>query len=234
MLYTDSGLLARYRDGKAEVWPAGLGRAQHVPGSDCGGVRPPVGRHGYQPGGPEPDPGGDGRGEPNPAELPSGQQTGRLLASGQWPDSEVQRETAWSGIWGAYPWTNTLPIVAACEDRDGNLVVGTYGDGVYWFDAEGKATRISKEEGLSHNSVLSLTVDREGCLWVGTNGGGLNRVRRRLFDVLERSRGFGGAIGLRGRPGGAVDRIHRQPGGPLDTGPARSSSASSPAPCRWM
>ena len=90
---------------------------------------------------------------------------------------------------GPYPWTNTLPIVAACEDLDGNLVVGTYGDGVYWFDAEGKATRISKEEGLSHNSVLSLTVDREGCLWVGTNGGGLNRVRRKLFDVLERSRG---------------------------------------------
>ena len=37
--------------------------------------------------------------------------------------------------------------------------------------------------------MLSLTVDREGCLWVGTNGGGLNRVRRKLFDVLDRSRG---------------------------------------------
>jgi signal transduction histidine kinase/ligand-binding sensor domain-containing protein len=91
--------------------------------------------------------------------------------------------------WGEYPWTSTLPIVAACEDRDGNLVVGTYGDGVYWFDAQGKATRISKEEGLSHNSVLSLTVDRDGCLWVGTNGGGLCRVRRKLFEVLERSHG---------------------------------------------
>ena len=42
---------------------------------------------------------------------------------------------------------------------------------------------------MSHKSVLSLTVDREGCLWVGTNGGGLIRVRRKLFDVLERSRG---------------------------------------------
>ncbi len=49
---------------------------------------------------------------------------------------------------GAYPWTNTLPIVAACEDRDGNLVVGTYGDGVYWFDGEGKATRISEGRGI--------------------------------------------------------------------------------------
>jgi signal transduction histidine kinase/ligand-binding sensor domain-containing protein len=89
---------------------------------------------------------------------------------------------------GAYPWDSTLTIVAACEDLEGNLVVGTYGDGVYWFDAEGNATRISEQEGLSHKSVLSVTVDREGCLWVGTNGGGLNRVRRKLFDVLERSR----------------------------------------------
>ena len=101
----------------------------------------------------------------------------------KWKGDHLERD------FGPYPWTNTLPIVAACEDLDGNLVVGTYGDGVYWFDAEGKATRISKEEGLSHNSVLSVTVDREGCLWVGTNGGGLNRVRRKLFDVLERTRG---------------------------------------------
>ena len=54
MLYTDTGLLARYRDGKVDVWHAGLGCAQHVPGADSGGLRPPVGRHGYQPGGPEP------------------------------------------------------------------------------------------------------------------------------------------------------------------------------------
>ena len=54
--------------------------------------------------------------------------------------------TAWNATWGAYPWTNTLTIVAACEDLEGNLVVGTYGDGVYWFDAEGNATRISKRK----------------------------------------------------------------------------------------
>jgi ligand-binding sensor domain-containing protein len=83
-----------------------------------------------------------------------------------------------------------LPIVAACEDLDGNLVVGTHGGGAYWFDAEGKATRISKEDGLSSDFVLSVTVDREGCLWVGTNGGGLNRVRRKSFGVLA------GSVGL--------------------------------------
>ena len=135
--------------------------------------------------------------------------------------------------WGPYPWTNTLPIVAACEDRDGNLVVGTYGDGVYWFDAEGKATRISKEEGLSHNSVLSLTVDREGCLWVGTNGGGLNRVRRKLFDVLERSRGsVVQSVCEDGR--GGYGSATPATGWTITRGVARSASGSSPAPCQWM
>ncbi len=41
-----------------------------------------------------------------------------------------------------YPWKQQ--ITSACEDRDGNLIVGTYGDGVYWFDADGKYTRISR------------------------------------------------------------------------------------------
>ncbi|HEX6912823.1 MAG TPA: triple tyrosine motif-containing protein, partial [Longimicrobium sp.] len=34
-----------------------------------------------------------------------------------------------------------------------------------------------------------LHLDREGALWVGTDGGGLNRVRRRLFSVLEPTHG---------------------------------------------
>ena len=188
LLYTDSGLLARYRDGKTEVWPAGSdapstcraliaeesGRLWLGTDTSLVALKPiPVVTD-----------------DVRPIRL------NYLLASkrgGYWrlANGRIQRcnENRVEQDWGAYPWTNTLPIVAACEDRDGNLVVGTYGDGVYWFDAEGNATRISSEQGLSHNSVLSLTVDREGCLWVGTNGGGLNRVRRKRFEVLEPSHG---------------------------------------------
>lgn len=188
LLYTDSGLLVRYRDGKTEEWHAGSdapstcraliaeesGRLWLGTDTSLVALKPiPVVTD-----------------EVRPIRL------NYLLASkrgGYWrlANGQIQRcrENRVEQDWGAYPWSSTLTIVAACEDHEGNLVVGTYGDGVYWFDAEGKATHISSAEGLSHNSVLSLTVDREGCLWVGTNGGGLNRVRRKRFEVLEPSRG---------------------------------------------
>ncbi|HYT61121.1 MAG TPA: two-component regulator propeller domain-containing protein [Haliangiales bacterium] len=91
---------------------------------------------------------------------------------------------------GPYPWSSSARVSAACEDLEGNLVVGTLGGGVWWFDAEGKAACLSMAQGLSHNYILSLHMDRDGALWVGTDGGGLNRVKRQVFDVLEETRGL--------------------------------------------
>ena len=101
---------------------------------------------------------------------------------------------------GALPWQNSpvtalyripdgsfvqIPfdanITAACADRDGGLVVGTRGSGVYWLDASGVWRHISTDDGLSHGIVLSLCFDTGGNLWVGTDGGGLDRVKRKLF-----------------------------------------------------
>ncbi len=95
-----------------------------------------------------------------------------------WRDQQLVRD------FGSYPW-NRAPVAAACEDSQGRLVVGTLGTGVFWLDPDGGFTRISTLNGLSHNIVLSLCMDEEGNLWVGTDGGGLNRVRRRLFDTPD-------------------------------------------------
>lgn len=105
-------------------------------------------------------------------------------------DGVVQK---WTGDqldcdWGAYPWKNT-PVSAACEDRDGNLVVGTLGAGLFWFNAKGECVCLSTNDGLSNNYILSLSPDRDGSLWVGTDGGGLNRVKAQVFSPLEESLG---------------------------------------------
>jgi ligand-binding sensor domain-containing protein/signal transduction histidine kinase len=74
-----------------------------------------------------------------------------------------------------------LNITAACEDAAGNLVVGIRNAGVFWFQPDGSCVHITKEDGLSQNIVLSLSLDREGNLWAGTDGGGLDRIRRKVF-----------------------------------------------------
>ena len=119
-----------------------------------------------------------------------------LLASqrgGYWrlADGRVQkwRANRLDRDWGAYPWTNAH-VSSACEDLEGNLLVGTKGAGLFWFDSDGQATCISTNQGLSHDYVLSLQVDREGTLWVGTDNGGLNRIKRQVFDTLEASQGW--------------------------------------------
>ena len=120
---------------------------------------------------------------------------------GQWrlADGRVERWTA-AGVkedWGSYPWTNAI-VRAGCEDPAGNLVVGTYGAGVFWFNGPGHASCISTNEGLSNNHVLALDIDREGSLWVGTDGGGLDRVKRKFFEPVAPSAGLTVRSGLRG------------------------------------
>lgn len=92
----------------------------------------------------------------------------------KWDSSQLEKD------FGAYPWTTN--VTSACEDKDGHLIVGTLGQGVFWYDADGKYQHISKAEGLSSDFVLSLCMDREGNLWVGTDGDGLNRIKRKFFN----------------------------------------------------
>jgi ligand-binding sensor domain-containing protein/signal transduction histidine kinase len=99
-------------------------------------------------------------------------------------DGQVQKwnTTALEKNFGPYPW-GASPVTSACEDPNGNLIVGTLKAGVFWYGADGSCQQISKADGLSSDFVLSLCVDRAGNLWVGTDGGGLNRIKRKIFHV---------------------------------------------------
>ena len=81
---------------------------------------------------------------------------------------------------GMVPWGD-FHVSAATEDSAGNLVVGTQGGGLFWFQPDGSWVHIGKDDGLSNDIVLSLSLDREGNLWAGTDGGGLDRIKQKVF-----------------------------------------------------
>lgn len=68
------------------------------------------------------------------------------------------------------------------KDREGNLWVGTRGDGLNMLPP-GNRPRVSYNvnNGLSNNAVLSLNMDAQDNLWIGVDGEGV--------DMLERSTG---------------------------------------------
>ncbi len=81
------------------------------------------------------------------------------------------------------PFTFDANITAACEDSQGNLIVGTHGDGIFWADGAGGWRHIAMGEKSSQNFVPSMCFDREGNLWAGTDGGGLYRVKKNYFNA---------------------------------------------------
>jgi len=95
---------------------------------------------------------------------------------------------------GPYPW-GAARVGALLENKAGELVVGTLGAGIFWVRLDGSHARLSRADGLSSDYVLALCEDREGNLWVGTDGGGVNRIKPKVFEVLDFSTdGAGGAV----------------------------------------
>jgi signal transduction histidine kinase/ligand-binding sensor domain-containing protein len=72
------------------------------------------------------------------------------------------------------------------EDRLGTLWLGTRSQGLHAVTA-GRLRQVP----TSGETITGITEDAEGALWVSTNGGGLNRLRRRDFKVYDRAAGLG-------------------------------------------
>ncbi len=94
----------------------------------------------------------------------------------KWDATQLEKD------WGPYPWGKTL-VTSACEDKEGNLIVGTLGAGVFWYKPDGEYQQISTNQGLSSAYVLSACMDQQGDLWVGTDGYGLNRIKPTVFGI---------------------------------------------------
>jgi len=80
-----------------------------------------------------------------------------------------------NGTLKTYRQSDGLPansIQTICEDRAGNLWIGTM-NGIGRWDGK-RFSQFGKADGLSASTVQTISEDREGNLWVGS-GGGLDR-----------------------------------------------------------
>ncbi len=74
-------------------------------------------------------------------------------------------------------------------DVDGNLWVGTNGDGLYRF--KDRAVRMfTKSDGLPNNVIMTVLATSDGGLWTGANCGGISRFDGKRFKTYDEKQGL--------------------------------------------
>jgi PAS domain S-box-containing protein len=74
-------------------------------------------------------------------------------------------------------------------DRDGDLWVGTNGDGVYRFK-DPTARTYTTEDGLPSNVVMTVLATHDGSVWAGFNCGGISHFDNHRFRVYNEKDGL--------------------------------------------
>ncbi|WP_343256005.1 two-component regulator propeller domain-containing protein [Pseudoalteromonas sp. 3D05] len=85
---------------------------------------------------------------------------------------------------------NGESVSSLLEDSNNDLWLGTINKGLFRLSSLG-LEQLDSEAGLPANRILSLLQDKEGSIWVGTNGG-LFRLREAPFSVWTKKRGLSG------------------------------------------
>lgn len=76
------------------------------------------------------------------------------------------------------------------EDADGLVWTAGYINGVVTYDKDDRAVECTMAQGLRNNACLVLFQDDETNIWVGSNGGGLARIRKRSFYTYDEQAGM--------------------------------------------
>jgi ligand-binding sensor domain-containing protein/signal transduction histidine kinase len=82
-----------------------------------------------------------------------------------------------------------MQVRAISSDREGNLWVGTNGEGLVRF--KNRPIRIfTKSDGLPNNVAMTVLSKRDGSLWVGSNCGGLSVFNGKSFKTYAERDGL--------------------------------------------
>jgi hypothetical protein len=85
-------------------------------------------------------------------------------------------------------WSAVFDIKVIARDRQGDMWVGTDGDGLFRV-SNGVITPCRAKDGLANNQVRAILNDRQGALWVGTTAG-LSRLQNGKFTNYGLSDGL--------------------------------------------
>lgn len=121
---------------------------------------------------------------------------GRILAADvntiyEYSESAADPGRSWKAIDSVKP-RNILTMTGA---SDGGLLIGTDG---YMHLSRDRRVLYGHKNGLTIDNVGALSYDREGNLWIGTNGGGLSKLAAEGVVSYTREQGL---------PGTGVNRI---------------------------
>ena len=84
---------------------------------------------------------------------------------------------------GEHSW-GARQAVVLYEAASGEVWVGTRDDGAFMVATDGSEHHINRANGLAHDLVSSISEDREGNIWIGSDAGGLSMLRRRALFMI--------------------------------------------------
>ncbi len=120
---------------------------------------------------------------------------GRMVICGTGLLLREDDDGEWENLGESMPEGNAGANMACTTTPDGTLWVATRDRGLMCLDSEDAWTTLNSAKGeVSLDDVRALLVDEDGLVWAGTNGGGLNLLRRRPFDSYGSAEGLGRTV----------------------------------------
>ena len=115
-------------------------------------------------------------------------------------DHKTDQVTRFTDITDGSKKIESVTVISLCEDKNKNVWVGTYGDGLCQFDnSTQKFSIISKQEGLPNDFILAMHPGVGDDLWMSTNTGIVHfNTQKGTFMTFDQNYGVQGNTFNRG------------------------------------